>query len=48
MNDIIVDIKCGNRHSIFLTENGKVWATGNFKEECNSRLQQIKKELNSK
>lgn len=38
----MVDIACAKRHSFFFTSKGKIWATGNLKEEKNSRLNQIK------
>ena len=40
-----MDIACAKRHSFFLTSKGNVWATGNLKEEKNSRLNQIKNNL---
>ena len=45
LNDQIVEIACGKRHSFLLSEDGKLWATGGFKEEKSSRLQQIKQHL---
>jgi len=45
MEEQLVDIACAKRHSFFLTSKGKIWATGNLKEEKNSRLNQIKSNL---
>ena len=45
MEEQLVDIACAKRHSFFLTSKGKIWATGNLKEEKNSRLNQIKNSL---
>lgn len=41
----ISDIGCGKRHSFIFTDKGELWATGNLKEEKNSRLLQIKKDI---
>jgi len=38
MEDLIMDICCGSRHSIITTRQGMVWATGNLKEEKIVRL----------
>jgi len=32
LNDHIVDIKCGAKHSVIFTKSGQVWAVGNLKE----------------
>jgi len=41
----IIDVACAKKHSFILTKSGQLWATGNIKEEKNSRLQQIKKDI---
>ena len=45
MEDMIVDISCGVRHTFMLTHSGQLWATGNVKEDKNKRLEQLKKDL---
>lgn len=40
----ILDIACNKRHS-FIYSDHQIWATGNLKEEKNSRLLQIKKDI---
>ena len=43
--DQIVDIACGRKHTVLLTQAGRFWATGNLKEEKTTRLKKIKEGL---
>jgi len=45
LEDEIVDIAAGKRHTALLTKSGKLWVTGGYKEEKSSRLNQLKQDL---
>jgi hypothetical protein len=40
----IIEVTCGKRHSIILAKSGKMWATGNIKEEKEAKIEKLKKE----